>query len=148
MASATPQTFQNNSLDWVVVGFDDGEVDVIDLDGKRSVLSSESNSVEGLAWTPDGKELWFAAATRNAGWADTMVCPSWEKRAPKSVPSRWLMSVYFGVSPSRRAIKSVKARTATTAVVAQGKILDKDLAGFGVNFAAASSGSSLAIHSS
>jgi eukaryotic-like serine/threonine-protein kinase len=74
---------------------DDGEVDLIDLNGKRSVLSSESNSVEGLAWTPDGKELWFACATQNAGWADTIyaVAPGGRPRVVLISPSVRLFDI-------------------------------------------------------
>jgi eukaryotic-like serine/threonine-protein kinase len=53
-----------------IKGNDDGEVDVIDLSGHRSVLF-HSSSVEGIAWAPDGKEVWFAA-TKSGGWADTL----------------------------------------------------------------------------
>jgi eukaryotic-like serine/threonine-protein kinase len=58
--------FENHPIS----GNDDGEVDLLDLNGKRSVLF-QSTSVEGLAWSPDGKELWFAS-TKTAGWADTI----------------------------------------------------------------------------
>jgi eukaryotic-like serine/threonine-protein kinase len=53
-----------------IAGNDDGELDLVDLSGKRTVLF-ESPSLEGLAWSPDGKEIWFAA-TKNNGWADTI----------------------------------------------------------------------------
>jgi Tol biopolymer transport system component len=53
-----------------ILGNDDGSVDLVDLDGNHRMLSAYA-SVEGLAWNPDGKELWFAA-TRTGGWADTV----------------------------------------------------------------------------
>ena len=40
---------------------DRGSVDVVDLSGKRQVLSSGWESEEGVAWSPDGTEVWFAA---------------------------------------------------------------------------------------
>ena len=40
---------------------DRGSVDVIDLSGNRRVLSSGWESEEGVAWSPDGNEVWFAA---------------------------------------------------------------------------------------
>jgi Tol biopolymer transport system component len=66
---------------------DDGEVDIIALDGKRSVLFN-SASAEGLAWSPDGKELWFAAST-TGGWADTLYAmkPSGKPRIILTSPS-------------------------------------------------------------
>jgi DNA-binding winged helix-turn-helix (wHTH) protein/WD40 repeat protein len=45
------------------VPFDDrGYVVVIDADGARRQLSSEFGSIEGLAWAPEGREVWFTAA--------------------------------------------------------------------------------------
>jgi Tol biopolymer transport system component len=40
---------------------DRGSVDVVDLSGKRRVLSPGWESEEGVAWSPDGNEVWFAA---------------------------------------------------------------------------------------
>ena len=58
--------FENHPIE----GNDDGDVELLDSKGKHSVLFT-STSVEGLAWSPDGKELWFAATT-SGGWADTI----------------------------------------------------------------------------
>ncbi len=41
---------------------DRGYVSVIDLGGHLSRLSTEWESEDGLAWSPDGEEVWFAAA--------------------------------------------------------------------------------------
>jgi serine/threonine protein kinase len=43
---------------------DRGVVQVIDLSGHVSVLSREWESEDGLAWSPDGKEVWFTAAEK------------------------------------------------------------------------------------
>ena len=40
---------------------DDGAVAVVDLRGNKRVLSGGWNSVEGLAWSADGDQVWFAA---------------------------------------------------------------------------------------
>ncbi|HTS34478.1 MAG TPA: protein kinase [Candidatus Solibacter sp.] len=45
-----------------IVGGDDGRVVVIDTHGNRKAASSFYSSVEGLAWAPDGKEVWFTAS--------------------------------------------------------------------------------------
>jgi Tol biopolymer transport system component len=42
-------------------GDDRGEIDIVDRNGKRRVLSSGWTSAQGLAWRPDGKEVWFTA---------------------------------------------------------------------------------------
>ena len=41
---------------------DDGRVVIIDVHGNRKASSSYYTSIEGLAWSADGKEVWFAAA--------------------------------------------------------------------------------------
>jgi eukaryotic-like serine/threonine-protein kinase len=44
-----------------VPGGDDGRVVIIDARGKSKASSSFYSSVEGLAWAPGGKEVWFSA---------------------------------------------------------------------------------------
>jgi eukaryotic-like serine/threonine-protein kinase len=75
--------FENHSI----AANDDGQVDLLDLNGKHTVLF-RSTSVEGLAWSPDGKELWFAA-TKSAGWADTLYAmrPGGNPRVVLTAPS-------------------------------------------------------------
>ena len=45
---------------------DGGAVAVVDLNGKKTELSDGWDSIQGLAWSPDGKEIWFTA-TRTGG---------------------------------------------------------------------------------
>ncbi len=45
------------------VGDDSGGVHVVDLQGKDKDLADDFLSVEGLAWAPGGKEIWFAGST-------------------------------------------------------------------------------------
>ena len=40
---------------------DDGRVVIVDSRGNRQASSSFYSSVEGLAWSPNGKEVWFSA---------------------------------------------------------------------------------------
>ena len=44
-----------------VQGGDDGRVVILDTHGNRKASSSYYSSVEGLAWVPSGKEVWFSA---------------------------------------------------------------------------------------
>jgi Tol biopolymer transport system component len=75
--------FENHSI----AGNDDGQVELLDMNGKHTVLF-KSSSVEGLAWSPDGKELWFAATETN-GWADTIyaIRPGGKPRVVLTSPS-------------------------------------------------------------
>ncbi len=44
-----------------IQGGDDGRVVILDSHGNHKASSSFYASVEGLAWAPDGKEVWFSA---------------------------------------------------------------------------------------
>jgi len=48
-------------IDHVPTG-DDGRVVVVDRDGNRKVASRFYTSVEGVAWSPDGREVWFTGS--------------------------------------------------------------------------------------
>ena len=45
---------------------DDGRIVIIDQHGNRKASSSFYSSVQGLAWRPDGKEVWFSAVPNGA----------------------------------------------------------------------------------
>ncbi len=50
-------------VDHPAQGDDGGSAAIVDLSGKRQVLSEFLASVQGLCWSPDGNEVWFTAAT-------------------------------------------------------------------------------------
>ena len=41
---------------------DRGSIAVVDLTGRKKTLSTGWETIEGIAWRPDGKEIWFTAA--------------------------------------------------------------------------------------
>jgi eukaryotic-like serine/threonine-protein kinase len=45
---------------------DDGYVVIADREGKQKFASQVFTSLLGLAWRPDGKEVWFTASPRGA----------------------------------------------------------------------------------
>ncbi len=49
-------------IDHPVAGDDGGLVAVVDRAGKKTPLSPPFGSTQGLAWSPDGSEIWFTAA--------------------------------------------------------------------------------------
>ena len=53
-------------VDHPQTGDDGGAVAVLDLAGKKTKLSDGWDSIQGLAWSPDGSEIWFTA-TRTGG---------------------------------------------------------------------------------
>ncbi len=50
-------------------GDDRGWVAVVDLSGRRARISEEWSSAQGLAWSPDGKEVWTTATRLGEGFA-------------------------------------------------------------------------------
>ncbi len=53
-------------LDHPVQGDDSGSVMLVDLSGNRKKLSHDWYSAQGLAWSPDGREVWFTARAMGA----------------------------------------------------------------------------------
>jgi eukaryotic-like serine/threonine-protein kinase len=49
-------------IDHPVQGDDSGSLAVIDLAGNKKTLSGEWFTIQGLAWSPDGSEVWFTAS--------------------------------------------------------------------------------------
>ncbi|MGA9305147.1 MAG: protein kinase, partial [Candidatus Sulfotelmatobacter sp.] len=51
-------------LDHPDLSDDRGSVGLVDLAGRVTVLTPEWESADGLAWSPDGKEVWFTAVEK------------------------------------------------------------------------------------
>ena len=49
-------------IDHPVQGDDSGSLAVIDMAGNKKTLSGEWFTIQGVAWSPDGKEIWFTAS--------------------------------------------------------------------------------------
>ena len=60
----SPQADKIAFMDHPVLWDDRGSVLLVDLSGHVSVLSPEWESEDGLAWSPDGKEVWFTAVEK------------------------------------------------------------------------------------
>ena len=49
-------------IDHPIQGDDSGSLSVVDLAGNKKTLSGEWYTIQGLAWSPDSKEIWFTAS--------------------------------------------------------------------------------------
>src|ERR1700733_987115 len=58
----SPQGDKIAFLDHQIQGDDRGSVAVVEMNGKKKVLSGEGYTVQGLAWSPKGDEVWFTAS--------------------------------------------------------------------------------------
>ena len=57
----SPQADSLAFMDHPLIGDDRGTVVLVDLKGNNRTLTPEWSGEEGLAWSPDGKEVWFTA---------------------------------------------------------------------------------------
>jgi DNA-binding winged helix-turn-helix (wHTH) protein len=78
-------------LEHPVAGDDRGSVVLLDRDGRRRVLSSDWGSIEGLAWSPAGDEVWFTAAREGADSALNVVDLQGRERTALSAPGRLVL---------------------------------------------------------
>jgi hypothetical protein len=65
---------------------DRGAVSLLELGGGRKKVSAEYESLQGLAWSPDGREIWFTAAESGQGRSLCAVTPSGKERVLSKVP--------------------------------------------------------------
>ena len=70
-----------------IQGGDDGRLVIIDRHGNRKAYSSFYSSVEGLAWAPSGKEVWFSAVPGGSARAIYAVDFSGKERLVYRSPS-------------------------------------------------------------
>jgi hypothetical protein len=67
-------------LDHPVVGDDAGRAAIVDLLGKKTVLTPLFATAAGLGWSPDGSEVWFTAAVVGGNRSLRSVTPSGRMR--------------------------------------------------------------------
>jgi Tol biopolymer transport system component len=65
---------------------DGGRVSIVDLAGRKTEVTPIYATVQGLAWTPDGNEIWYTAAEGGFNRAVHAVTPSGKTRLVGRVP--------------------------------------------------------------
>ncbi len=73
-------------IDHSVLRDDGGSVAVVDLSGKKRTLSPVYATAQGLAWRPDGSEIWYTAAEGGFNRAVHAVTLSGKERLVGRVP--------------------------------------------------------------
>jgi Tol biopolymer transport system component len=64
-ARVSPRGDRIAFLDHPTLGEDDGAVAIVDLSGHKTILSDGWKNLKGLAWSPQGDEVWFSADRTN-----------------------------------------------------------------------------------
>jgi len=65
----------------------DGSVAVVDLQGRKRTLTRTFGEVGGLAWSPNGKEIWFTGASELGLVSIYAVTPSGAMRTVAQMPA-------------------------------------------------------------
>jgi eukaryotic-like serine/threonine-protein kinase len=78
-------------LDHPLPGDDGGSVKVVDLSGNARTLATGFQTAQGLAWSPDGREVWFTAARLGTKRAIFAVTLSGAERSIATVPGTLLL---------------------------------------------------------
>jgi Tol biopolymer transport system component len=107
---------------------DRGNVLVLDREGKQTVVSPEWEALEGMAWIPDGKEVWYSAAQSGSQYCLRASTPEGKER-----------TVYCGtsgtrlhdISPAGRMLVSSDIHQFTTVVMEHGSKEERNLDGLG-----------------
>jgi Tol biopolymer transport system component len=82
----SPQGDQIAFLEHPLQGDDGGSVEISDLTGKKKTLSSGWLSLQGLAWTPKGEEIWFTGTRSGGTRALYAITPAGKERLVLRVP--------------------------------------------------------------
>jgi serine/threonine protein kinase/Tol biopolymer transport system component len=118
----SPQGDKIAFMDHPALWDDRGHVSVIDLSGRMTVLSDEWESEDGLAWGPDGKEVWFTAVEKGISRGLHAVDMSGRTRTILEVPAGMTLE---DVAPDGRVLISVDAeRVAMETTARDGKAVD------------------------
>jgi len=75
-------------LEHTPTGDDRGHVAVANLSGTKKDLTEETASVQGVAWSRDGREIWFTASTNGNNRMLYAVTPAGAQRLVDTVPGK------------------------------------------------------------
>jgi len=78
-------------LDHPVYADDRGDVKIMDLQGRKTTLSTGWASIRGLAWSPSGREIWFTATRTGEDFALYAVDLSGQERTLFTSPGSMIL---------------------------------------------------------
>jgi len=111
-------------IDHNLLGDDGGTIDVIDLNGKKSILTDRWASALGAAWSPSGDEIWFTATASGFSRSLRGVTPAGKVRELLSAPGTLTL---HDVGAGGRALISRDALRAGAIGLAPGETKERDL---------------------
>jgi len=103
---------------------DRGWVVVVDLAGTTKKLSGEWAEEEGLAWSPDGREIWFTASKAGEAFALYAVTPAGRERVVLRVPTNLML---HDISREGTVLVSTYASSTPIVGLPPGESTERDL---------------------
>src|SRR5688572_17858979 len=102
-----------------------GDVSVVDLSGKKTTLAAGFEDVAQLAWSPDGREIWFSGSTKGIDHSMFAVTLNGKTRQLLTGPGSLDLQ---DVAADGRMLISNGGRRPSMIVRAPGATADRDLA--------------------
>lgn len=112
-------------LDHPLLGDDRGYVSIVDLAGKRKVLTDGFASEAGLEWASSGDEIWFTASDSGISTALMAVTPDGHRRVVVRAPGRMILQ---DIAPDGRVLLSDSILRRGSFAFGPGQNKDKDVA--------------------
>ena len=105
-------------LDHPLFGDDQGRISLIDSSGKKRDLTQEWTSAQGMAWNPNGKEIWFSASDTGTNSALYAVTTSGKQRLVLRPPGRVVLhdisregQLLMTATLARRSVSALGSRS-------------------------------------
>ena len=105
-------------------GDDGGSVAVVDVSGHKTELTREWYGTQGLAWSPDGQEVWFTASELGLFHYITAVSLSGKQRLVTRVPGSLVM---FDIWRDGRVLLARADRRREVMALSDGATKERDL---------------------
>jgi eukaryotic-like serine/threonine-protein kinase len=105
-------------------GDDGGVIAIVDTAGHKKDLTREWYGTQGLAWTPDGREIWFTASELGLFHYITAVTTSGQQRLVDRVPGSLVM---FDIWRDGRVLLARSDRRREVIGMAAGEDKERDL---------------------
>jgi len=105
-------------------GDDGGSIAIVDLSGHKKELTREWYGTQGLAWTPDGQEVWFTASELGLFHYITAVTPSGKQRLVTRVPGSLVL---FDIWRDGRVLLARSDRRREVMALYDGTTKERDL---------------------
>lgn len=110
-------------LDHQLDGDNRGTIAMVDLARRKTTLTAEWSSAEGLAWSPAGDEIWFTASKAGEATALFAVTLSGTQRVVATAPHILLRDV----SREGRVLLTCDSESSSIVCAAPGEVKERDL---------------------